>query len=160
MEQQNDSVILISNDGEKIKILKKNLEFSKLAQTMIDMDPIETEFYFPLVNHKTANLIVDYLNHIQIQMSNHPFSLTTSDDLKKALTEWDYNFINSKENFPKTKDIVDFVIAAEYFDIEPLKIVLGEKLASIVISSSTEQLKELFPCLFESESENESENEN
>ena len=85
------SYTLKSNDGQAFKVDQKGIELSNVLKNQIkkESDEIEIED----IKGDILKLVADYLNYYSKNEIPKIPDVLTSNDLKKEVAEWDYNFI-------------------------------------------------------------------
>jgi hypothetical protein len=140
------SVTLVSNQGQKFEVDRHVVAISKYMQPLLQNEET-TEFTLNGVDDRALKLVVDYMNHYSLEPSIIPGTLENS-NLKGILTDWDCEFLNSRENFESDTDLVEFSGLVEDLDIEPLNLILACKMACILMDHPIEQLMKIFPGFF------------
>ena len=132
-------IVLISSDGEKIEISVNAAKRSFLIKGILDDYPDDEEIPLNNIKSNILNKIKEYLEYYKNFEPKKIKKSLPSKDFKECVDEWDNNYINVKINM-----IFDLILGANYMDIKPLLELASSKVASIIKSKTTEEIRKTF----------------
>jgi hypothetical protein len=125
-DDDNDKITLISKDGEKYTVTRRQARISGLVKETIDGDDKVKEIELSQANKSELKHIVDYMVEHNGTKEPRPERPLKSDKMIEACSmAWDAKFIDliaegkdGKEN--NKEQLVNLINAANYMHIEPL----------------------------------------
>ena len=132
-------ITLVSSDGEKVEISNKAVQRSVLVKGIIEDYPDDAEVPLNNVKSNILKKIKEYLEHYENTEPKEIERPLPSQNFKECVDEWDNNYINVKINM-----ILYLILGANYMDIKPLLELASSKVASIIKSKTTEEIRKTF----------------
>lgn len=140
-------ITLISQEGDKFKILKKEAEMSGLIFTMIKDDDDEdnnedNNTEIPVVNVKSKILgkVIEFCKyhteHGQMKEIEKPLK---SSNMNDVVDEWDAEFVNVEQ-----EELFEMILAANYLDIKSLLDLTCATVASKIKGKTPEEIRQTF----------------
>ena len=135
-----ETITLISVEGTRFDLSRKQALISKLIETALSNDPKTQEI--PVLNkYKDVELskVVEFLKHHDGEAPAIPEQPLRSKKMSDVTTEWCANFV---EQIGKNRDLLYKVIdIANYFDIPSLLHICCAKVASLIKGEKLENIK-------------------
>jgi len=133
---------LITKEGTKLNLSKKAAELSILLKSTIQDFDDEHELKVPLndIDEKTANKVIEYLDHWSGSLPAEIEKPLKSNDMKEVTDEWSANFVDSLE----MEDLVDLTVAANFMEIQHLLDLTCAKIASMCKDKTEEEIFKTF----------------
>ncbi len=133
--------IISGVDGTKIDTDEESAKNSVLIKTLIEEYENDT-LTIPDIRGPVLNLVIEFLSY----MKNHICSKIPKPlpvyDLKEFTTDWEFNFL-SKFN-DNVYDLLEFLMAVNYLDIDPLLELISAKVATLAKDFDREKFMEVF----------------
>ena len=134
-----DSITLVSKDGQKFQIEVKATENSSLLKGLIsDFD--ESELSVPDVSGDILKKCIEYLTYYADKTAREIPRPLPSADLNDVCSPWDVEFINSFS----MSALFDLVKAANYLDIKHLLHLSCAKIATYMKNKTAEEIRKTF----------------
>ena len=137
---ENEVIALISIEGTRFELTRKQALLSKLIETALSNDTKTTEIP---VSNKYNDIhifkMVEFLKHHDGEAPAIPEQPLRSKKMSEVTTEWCANFV---DHIGKNRDLIYKVIdIANYFDIPSLLHICCAKVASLIKGEKLENLK-------------------
>ena len=133
------TITLVSNDGIKKTVKKDLIMKSGLVKNLIQDYPEDTEIPIKDVKGEILDKVLEFLNHYENEVPQEIAAPLKSNDFKKCVPEWDFNYINQELNI-----VFEIMTAANYMDIPALLDLCAAKVASNINGKSTEEIRKTF----------------
>ena len=101
---------------------------------------LDQEISINQVDAKNLEKIVEYLKHYETEKPKEIPKPLPSNDLKSILSEWDYNFISPMS----IDELVGLINDANFLGIDSLTLLISARLASEMMTGTTEEVREKF----------------
>jgi S-phase kinase-associated protein 1 len=139
---ENEVIALISIEGTRFELTRKQALLSKLIETALSNDTKTTEI--PVSNKYTdvhISKMVEFLKHHDGEAPAIPEQPLRSKKMSEVTTEWCANFV---DQIGKNRDLIYKVIdIANYFDIPSLLHICCAKVASLIKGEKLENIKNI-----------------
>ena len=128
-------------DQSVIEISKNSAKKSEMLKGLLNDYPDSPELTVNEVNGKALEKIKEYLDHYEKEEPKDVQRPFKSKDLKECLTEFDYNFVNSFENYDELKNLL---LAANFMNIKSLINLLSATIAHKIKGFNTSDVRNTF----------------
>ena len=146
--QNNDEkIILVSQEGDKFDIPKKVAIMSELVKTMIttedeDENEEDNNQEIPLINMK-SKVLGKVIEFCKYHTENGPMKdiekPLKSPNMEEVVDEWDASYINVDQEL-----LFEIILGANYMDIKSLLDLSCAKVASMIKGKSPEEIRKTF----------------
>ena len=137
---ENEVIALISSQGTRFELTRKQALLSKLIETALSNDTKTMEI--PVSNmYRDVHIskMVEFLKHHDGEAPAIPEQPLRSKKMSEVTTEWCANFV---DQIGKNRDLIYKVIdIASYFDIPSLLHICCAKVASLIKGEKLENIK-------------------
>ena len=132
-------ITLVTNDGIKKEVSKDLIMKSGLVKNTIQDFPEGNEIPLNEVKGDILDKILEYMTHYEKEEPQEIANPLKSNDFKKCVSEWDYNFINQELNI-----VFEIMTAANFMDIPSLLDLCTAKVASFIIGKTSDEIRKTF----------------
>jgi S-phase kinase-associated protein 1 len=138
----NNSIKIVTKEGTKISLTKKSAQLSALLKSTIQDFGDENELKVPLsdIDERTANKVVEYLDHWNGSLPAEMEKPLKSSEMKDVTDEWSANFVDSLA----MEELVDLTVAANFMEIQQLLDLTCAKIASMCKDKTEEEIFKTF----------------
>ena len=133
------TITLVSNDGIKKEVKKELIMKAGLVKNLIQDYPEDTEIPIKDVKGEILEKILEFLVHYEKEEPQEIAKPLKSNDFKKCVPEWDYNFINQELNI-----VFETMTVANFIGIPSLLDLYAAKVESNINGKSTEEIRQIF----------------
>ncbi|KAL8274573.1 hypothetical protein Esti_001476 [Eimeria stiedai] len=139
METDGRYVVLVSSEGEEIKVPREVASASLLVKSMTEDGDDTDTIPLPKVSSAILKKVVDYCTyHHDNPPEEIPTPLKTS-NLAEVVSEWDFEFVNVEQTV-----LFDLLLAADYLNVPSLLLLTSAKVASMIKGRSPEEIRREF----------------
>ena len=132
------SITLKSNDGQEFKINEEACALSRFLQNQIQGGKNEIEVED--IKGEILKLVVDYLNYYKDNEIPKIPDVLQSDDLKKEVSQWDFNFVGPL-SYEQTFHLIN---AGLLLELDHLHDLACAKIAAFMKGKSPEEVNKEF----------------
>ena len=132
------SITLKSNDGQEFKINEEACALSRFLQNQIQGGKNEIEVED--IKGEILKLVVDYLNYYKDNEIPKIPDVLQSDDLKKEVSQWDFNFVGPL-SYEQTFHLIN---AGLLLELDHLHDLACAKIAAFMKGKSPEDVNKEF----------------
>ena len=132
------SVTLKSNDGQSFKVNAEACSLSRYLQNQIQNGKNEIEVED--IKGEILKLVVDYLNYYKDNEIPKIPDVLQSDDLKKEVSQWDFNFVGPL-SYEQTFHLIN---AGLLLELDHLHDLACAKIAAFMKGKSPEEVNKEF----------------
>ncbi|OEH75972.1 s-phase kinase-associated [Cyclospora cayetanensis] len=139
MEAEGRYVVLVSSEGEEIKVPREVASASLLVKSMTEDGDDSDVVPLPKVSSAILRKVVEYCTH---HHDNPPEDIPTplkTSNLAEVVSEFDFNFVNVEQTV-----LFDLLLAADYLNIPSLLLLTSAKVASMIKGRSPEEIRREF----------------
>eukprot|EP01041_Mallomonas_annulata_P013169 gene13169-27856_t len=139
---RNQTVHLISSEGESFDVPLAEAKMSELVKTMIDEDQDDEETQeIPLPNVKSAILakVIEFVTHYKLDPMQEIEKPLKSANMHEVVQEWYANFVTVEQEI-----LFEMILAANYMDIKPLLDLTCATVASMIKGKTPEEIRKTF----------------
>ena len=137
-----NTIQIITKEGTKLSISKKAADLSILLKSTIQDFGEDGELKIPLndIDEKTANKIIEYLNHWNGNLPSEIEKPLKSTEMKDVTDEWSAEFVDGLQ----MEELVDLTVAANFMEIQQLLDLTCAKIASMCKDKTEEEIFKTF----------------
>ena len=140
MDEEDNTIKLVTKEGKEIEITIKQAELSDLLKGLITDFPKDGSFPLKEVDEKSAEIIKEFLTHFNGVPPHEIEKPLTSNNMKDLTDEWSANFVDKMT----IEDLVNISIASNYLGINSLMDLCCAKMASLCKNKNEEEMYKAF----------------
>lgn len=134
-----ETLKLVSQEGEKFQIVMKVALMSELVKTMAEGDTEEKEIPLPNVKAEVLKKVVEYMKYHSDNPPREIEKPLKSASMQEVVSQWDADFVEVDQEL-----LFELILAANYMDIKPLLDLTCAKVASMIKGKTPEQIRKTF----------------
>jgi S-phase kinase-associated protein 1 len=134
-----ETVTLVSAEGEKFIVPKKVAEMSQLVFMMTEDQEVKQDVPLSDVKSTVLAKVIEFCKqHVDTKLPEIEKPLKST-DLAEIVPKWDADFVNIEQ-----ETLFELILAANYMDIKSLLDLTCAKVASMIKGKTPEQIRQTF----------------